>query len=232
MRDSSYPVALSYHTRRLEATKRLVHVHIASGALDKAHALAGQLFSSACAAGMQAAAAEALLLLARAHLAADDPISALPYVLSCTLHAMELNLDMLAAEAAVVCSQAWLALSPGHLPQVLNDVERVLPLVLAHGSAALRSEVQMAVADMLLAGADVEEVRQRQHWAAALLAGAAAGWESLHDWRQARKAHFMLAHLYNAVGAQQMRYAAAQQCQRLDAMLASASDAAMPLTAA
>jgi hypothetical protein len=58
-----------------------------SGAFSEAYDLAGRIFRSCGQAGMQGQAVSALLLLANVHLGALNYTGALPYLLSCLLHA-------------------------------------------------------------------------------------------------------------------------------------------------
>lgn len=58
-----------------------------AGALPEAHAEAGALFRACGHADMQAQAVESLLLLAQVHLDARNLTGAMPYLLSCLLHA-------------------------------------------------------------------------------------------------------------------------------------------------
>ena len=57
---------------------------------------------------------------AELHLAADQPQGALPHALACTLHAHQLGLGVLAAEAGLLLAATWAALCPAHTSLLLQ----------------------------------------------------------------------------------------------------------------
>jgi hypothetical protein len=81
------PMYLFTVTSRAEALQRQVWNLMETGALTEAHALSGRIFRTCGKAGMQGQAVTALLLIANVHRAALNYTGALPYLLSCLLHA-------------------------------------------------------------------------------------------------------------------------------------------------
>eukprot|EP00798_Chlamydomonas_sp_ICE-L_P017095 gene17095-23392_t len=184
---------------RLEAHRTAVQNLIASGSLSEANTLAIDLFCKYSQAGMQVEAVQSLLLLAEIHLAAENPLGALPYALSCLLHTTSpaMHHDLLAARATLCVGKTWLALCPGHRPEIEMMVEEVMPVVVAHGSRSLQAHAQSTLADMIASGVSSSQLFARSDQLARLLAGAAECHEATENYSSAAATWYLLAQVHN-----------------------------------
>lgn len=207
---------------QLTAAKAHAQLHAAAGCCEEAHAAAAALFVSAASAGMQPQALEALLLMARAALAAGDAAGALPCALSALLHCQQLQLDTLLPEAVLLLAAAWQALEPGGSGFCVQLLQQVLPLAYAQGQVKLQGELEEALAKAMLLTLqdqaadstakqqqqDVQQVGQQgqaqaQEQLAGIaqrLAAAAALYEQAGCWGEAAGAWLALAHVLDASG--------------------------------
>jgi anaphase-promoting complex subunit 5 len=221
---------------QLAAAKAHAQLHAAAGCWEEAHSAAAALFVSAASSGMQPQALEALMLMARASLAAGDAAGALPCALSALLHCQQLQLDSLLPEAVLLLAAAWQALEPGGSGFCEQLLQQVLPLAYALGAVKLQGELEEALAKaMLLAlqdraaqSAPAEQQQQQQQQgqqagqqgrlelhaerlagAAQRLAAAAASYEQAGCWGEAAAAWLALAHVLDASGEADRRNEAA-----------------------
>ncbi|KAK9811686.1 hypothetical protein WJX72_008344 [[Myrmecia] bisecta] len=217
------PVDDTEQELRLEAEEAAVQTLLAAGRLQEAASAACQVFATCVDAGMQVAAVRLLLLLARIHQAAAAPVSALPYVLNCLLHASHLQLDMLAAEAAAVLADVWLALGRCHAGHAVQQLQSLLPLVLGHGELSLQAKVQLALAESLLAQASLEDIKADPSRVLEPLQAAATAFEEIEDWASAAEAQHLLALVLDLTGQTLQRNATAAAFHRLTMLAQHAS---------
>jgi tetratricopeptide (TPR) repeat protein len=157
----------------LVAAEAHVQLLQASGCYAEAHAAAAALFATAAGAGMQPQAVTALLLMAKACIAAGDAAGGLPYALSALLHCQALQFDSLLPEAVLQVATAWQSLAPDGAQFVLQLLQQVLPMAHAEGGLKVRGELEEAIARLQLALEQAAAGRASQHGTAQ--PGAAAG---------------------------------------------------------
>jgi hypothetical protein len=136
---------------QLVAAEAHVQLLQASGSYAEAHSAAASLFATAAGAGMQPQAVTALLLMARACLAAGDAAGGLPYALSALLHCQVLQFDSLLPEAVLQAATAWQALAPDGVQFVVQLLQQALPLAHAEGRLKVRAELEEGIAKLQLA---------------------------------------------------------------------------------
>jgi hypothetical protein len=206
---------------QLAAAKAHAQLHAAAGCWEEAHSAAAALFVSAASSGMQPQALEALLLMARASVAAGDAAGALPSALSALLHCQQLQLDGLLPEAVLLLAAAWQALEPGGSGFCVQLLQQVLPLAYASGAVKVQGEVEEALAKATLltlqdqaAGPapqqgqqqegrqEGQHAREQQQLAeiAQRLSAAAASYEQAGCWGEAASVWLTLAHVLDAAG--------------------------------
>jgi anaphase-promoting complex subunit 5 len=214
---------------QLAAAKAHAQLHAAAGCWEEAHRAAAALFVNAASSGMQPQALEALMLMARASLAAGDAAGALPSALSALLHCQQLQLDGLLPEAVLLLAAAWQASEPGGSGFCVQLLQQVLPLAYASGAVKVQGEVEEALAKAMLltlqdqaagttsqqgqeqaAGATPHQVQQLQGQqsnkqqqlaeVAQRLSAAAALYEQAGCWGEAASAWLLLAHVLDAAG--------------------------------
>lgn len=136
---------------QLVAAEAHVQLLQASGCYAEAHSAAASLFATAAGAGMQPQAVTALLLMAKACLAAGDAAGGLPYALSALLHCQVLQFDSLLPEAVLQVATAWQALAPDGAQFALQLLQQVLPSAHAEGRLKVRAELEEGIAKLQLA---------------------------------------------------------------------------------
>lgn len=82
---------------------------------------------------MQVESLQALLLIAKVHLASDNAGAALPYVLSSLLHATAWQNDMVVAESLLALVYIWVQLCPSAFPESQHLMREVMPLLATAG---------------------------------------------------------------------------------------------------
>lgn len=186
---------------RFEAEERLVRTLLAAGQMEAAVKAAHALFAMTTEAGQPIHSARLLLLLGEIHSRAGAPMVALPYALSCAAHCRQLHLDQLGAEAALLMAELWADLCPSSLRRSQEEVEAVLPLILAHGSLDLQARAQLQLAEVLMAGhPTVEALQADSDWVLELLEAAAAAFKQLEGWEQLARAEYRRALVLDALG--------------------------------
>ncbi|KAL6755174.1 hypothetical protein V8C86DRAFT_2683707 [Haematococcus lacustris] len=200
---------------RCEGRRRHVLNLVQAGDLSSAHSEAACLFQDCGQAGMQVQAVDGLLLIANVHLAAKHYTGALPYLLSCMLHAAGSHQYLLAAEAMLLLSHAWLSLSPALKHEVLLMLQDAMPIIMAHGSLELQARSQKMLADVLAAGTKPgKQLKARAPQIRQLLEGSLTCYRRLHCAREAAGVAYLLAQLHDALGDVESRDREAQlYCQ-------------------
>jgi tetratricopeptide (TPR) repeat protein len=227
---------------RLVAAEAHVQLLQASGCFAEAHAAAASLFATAAGAGMQPQAVAALLMMAKACIAAGDAAGGLPYALSALLHCQVLQFDSLLPEAVLQVATAWQSLAPEGAQFVLQLLQQVLPMAHAEGGPKVRGELEEAIARLQLAldqaaAADASQHSTAQQGAAGGVAGeglagsrvqkdsscvqkvrqrlsaAAAMLEQAGEANSAARCWLLLAHVCNAAGLEADRDEAAVHWQ-------------------
>lgn len=222
---------------QLVAAEAHVQLLQASGCFAEAHAAAASLFATAAGAGMQPQAVTALLLMAKASLAAGDAAGGLPYALSALLHCQLLQFDSLLPEAVLLVGTAWQALAPDGASFVRGLLQQVLPLAHAEGRLRVRGTLEDSIAKLQLALDHTESDHGTVPTASSYYsssggggAGGAAGGSEHQDVRQrltaaaamlqqagdmklAAGCWLLLAHVCNAAGLEQSRNDAAAHWQ-------------------
>lgn len=197
---------------RIDGEEAAARALLAGGHYAQAEKAARTVFAIADGACFPVAALRALVLLARIHYESGSWATALPYATSALQQYRGMHADMLGAEAALVMAGIWRRMGSEHLPKAREEIEAMLPLVLAHGGLDLRGRVRVALVEV-----GMEEARSKADVAAqseellGLLQEALVDFVKLEDWRQAAHAHHLRALIYDAVGDGANREKAAKQ---------------------
>eukprot|EP00899_Mesostigma_viride_P022759 jgi/Mesvir1/3668/Mv14959-RA.1 len=123
---------------------------LASDQLEEALSLGAALFASCHRFALETCAARVLLCMAKAHLRAGAPVSAMPYAVGCLALSRSLHLELMACDVTVTLAETWLAMGTANASHALNMVEGVMPLVLGHGPLALRGSAHLLSAKCIL----------------------------------------------------------------------------------
>ncbi|KAK9821856.1 hypothetical protein WJX74_005846 [Apatococcus lobatus] len=168
---------------------------------EEAAAAAYDLFELSQEAGQQEAAVRSLLLLGRVHLCAGAPLAALPHLLAALHHSSTLHFGLLHAEAVVGLAEVWLSLGRGHALRSLQQLQTMLPCILAEGDGSLRARALRLQAECLMINiSSAQELTSHATDVLQALSEAAREWEELENFRNAAEAKHVAALVCDATG--------------------------------